>query len=76
VYGERRRWAEALDVLAVAERIDPNFAITYMYKGDIDLSLNHAAEAVADYRRALELQPALDVVRKKLAAAQDQLNRH
>jgi len=47
-----------------------------MYKGDIDLSLNHAAEAVADYRRALELQPALDVVRKKLAAAQDQLNRH
>jgi tetratricopeptide (TPR) repeat protein len=73
VYGERRRWAEALDVLAVAERIDPNFAITYMYKGDIDLSLNHAAEAVADYRRALELQPALDVVRQKLADAQRRL---
>jgi tetratricopeptide (TPR) repeat protein len=70
VYGERRRWAEALDVLAVAERIDPNFAITYMYKGDIDLSLNHAEEAVEDYRRALELQPALDVVRQKLADAQ------
>jgi len=75
VYAKRSRWAEALDALAVAERIGPDYT-TYMYKGDIDLSLNHAAEAVADYRRALELQPALDVVRKKLAAAQDQLNRH
>jgi len=70
IYGKRRRWAEALDALAVAERIDPNFATTYMYKGDIDLSLNHAAEAVADYTRALELEPALDVVRQKLADAQ------
>jgi tetratricopeptide (TPR) repeat protein len=76
VYGERRRWAEALDALAVAEKIDPNFAITYMYKGDIALSLNHAADAVADYRRALALQPALDVVRQKLAAAQAQLAGH
>jgi len=70
VYGKRSRWAEALDALAIAERLDPNFATTYMYKGDIHLSLNHAAEAVADYQRALELQPALDVVRQKLADAQ------
>jgi len=70
VYGKRQRWAEALDALAIAERLDPNFATTYMYKGDIHLSLNHAAEAVADYQRALELQPALDVVRQKLADAQ------
>jgi len=75
IYGKRGRWAEALDALAVAERIDPNFASTYMYKGDIHLSLNRAAEAVADYQRALDLQPSLQVVRQKLADAQARLGR-
>lgn len=76
VYAKRSRWAEALDALAIAERIDPNYASTYMYKGDIHLSLNHAAEAVADYQRALALQPSLDVVRQKLADAQAKLAGH
>jgi len=69
VYAKRSRWAEALDALAVAERIGPDYT-TYMYKGDIDLSLNHAAEAVADYQRALALNSSLDILRQKLAAAQ------
>jgi tetratricopeptide (TPR) repeat protein len=75
VYGKRSRWAEALDALAFAERLDPNFATTYMYKGDIHLSLNSPAEAVADYQRALALQPSLEVVRQKLADAQARVGR-
>jgi tetratricopeptide (TPR) repeat protein len=75
VYGKRSRWAEALDALAYAERLDPNFATTYMYKGDIHLSLNRPAEAVADYQRALALQPSLEVVRQKLADAQARVGR-
>jgi tetratricopeptide (TPR) repeat protein len=75
VYGKRSRWAEALDALAFAERLDPNFATTYMYKGDIHLSLNRPAEAVADYQRALALQPSLEVVRQKLADAQARVGR-
>ena len=80
IYAKRGRWAEALDALALAERIDPGEATTYMYEGDIHLSLNHAAEAVADYQKALAmlssprqlmaLQPYLEVVRRKLADAQ------
>ncbi len=58
-----------MDALAVAERVGPDYA-TYMYKGDIDLSLNHAAEAVAEYERALALQPSSEVLRQKLADAQ------
>ncbi len=75
VYAKRSRWAEALDALAVAERIGPDYT-TYMYKGDIDLSLNHAAEAVAEYERALALQPSSEVLRQKLAAAQARLGGH
>jgi len=74
VYAERRRWAEALDALAVAEKIDPNYATMYAYRGKIFFNLNRAAEAVADYRRALALQPSLaDVVRPDLAEAQAKL---
>jgi protein O-mannosyl-transferase len=76
VYGKRQRWAEALDALAIAERLDPNFATTYMYKGDVHLSLNHAAEAVADYQQALAIDPSLTVVRQKLAQAQASLAGH
>ncbi len=75
VYAKRSRWAEALDALAVAERLGPDYA-TYMYKGDIDLSLNHAPEAVAEYERALALQPSSEVLQQKLAAAQARLAGH
>jgi protein O-mannosyl-transferase len=74
VYAERRRWAEALDALAVAEKIDPNYATMYAYRGKIFFNLNRVAEAVADYRRALALQPSLaDVVQQDLAEAQAKL---
>jgi tetratricopeptide (TPR) repeat protein len=77
VYGERRRWAEALDALAVAERIDPTFATTYAYRGKIYFNLQRTAEAVADYQRALALQPSLaGVVQQDLAEAQAKLAGH
>jgi tetratricopeptide (TPR) repeat protein len=77
VYGERRRWAEALDALTIAERIDPSFATTYAYRGKILFNLQRPAEAVADYQKALALQPSLaGVVGADLAAAEAQLARH
>jgi tetratricopeptide (TPR) repeat protein len=77
VYGERRRWAEALDALAVAERIEPGFAVTYAYRGKIFFNLNRAAEAVAEYQRALALDPMLGkVVSQDLAQAKAQAAGH
>ena len=71
VYCDHHRWAEALDALAMAERIDPNFAVTYYYRGGVFFNLNRAAEAVADYQRALALQPSLaEAVQPNLAKAQ------
>jgi tetratricopeptide (TPR) repeat protein len=74
VYAERRRWDEALVALSTAGKIDPNFATTYAYRGKILFNLNRPADAVADYRRALALQPSLEpVVRQDLADAQARL---
>ena len=77
VYGERRRWTEALDALATAERIDPAFAVTYAYRGKVDFYLGRAAEAVQDYERALALQPSLaGVVNPDLAQAKAMAAKH
>jgi len=77
VYAERRRWAEALDALAVAEKLDPSFATTYAYRGKILFNLNRAEDAVAEYQRALALQPSLEgVVRQDLAEAQAKVAKH
>jgi tetratricopeptide (TPR) repeat protein len=77
VYGERRRWAEALDALAIAERIEPGFAVTYAYRGKIFFNLNRAADAVAEYQRALALDPMLvKVVSQDLAQAKAQAAGH
>jgi len=74
VYAERRRWDEALDALNTAEKLDPNFATTYAYRGKVYFSLNRLPEAVADYRRALALDSSLEnVVGQDLAVAQARL---
>ena len=46
IYAKRRRWSEALDALAIAERLDPSYAVTYAYRGKIFFNLNRVAEAV------------------------------
>jgi len=64
IYAKRAQWADAIGALDAAEKIDPNYAMTYYYKGGVYLSQNQAAEAVVNYRRSLQLQqgyqPAID----------------
>jgi tetratricopeptide (TPR) repeat protein len=64
IYAKRSRWAEAMEALDMAQKIDPNFAMIYYYRGGVHLAQNQLVEAVANYRRALQLdktyKPALD----------------
>ena len=76
VYAKQSRWPEALEALAQAEKLDPNYAITYYYRGGIRAKTNDFAAAVADYQRALALglDPSVEAsVRQGLAFAQQQL---
>jgi len=46
-----------------AIRLDPNDALSYNNRGQAHLSKGHREQAIADFRKALELQPGqLDAV--------------
>jgi tetratricopeptide (TPR) repeat protein len=73
VYAKRARWAEAMEALDMAQKIDPNFAPTYYYRGGVHLSQNQVLEAVAEYRRAVQLDPHYQPALEGLANAEARL---
>jgi hypothetical protein len=54
----------------MAEKIDPGWAPTFNYRAKIRFRQNDYAAAVADYRRALALDPTLTDAREELARAE------
>ena len=74
IYAERKRWPEALDALATAEKLDPNYAVTYAYRGKVYLLSNQPAAAIQDYQRALALNPNIPQAKEELAQAQARLH--
>jgi len=73
IYGKRAQWPEAMEALAKAEQLDPNFAVTYVYKGLVHTATNQPEAAVQDFRRALALDPKLQQARDGLAQAEARL---
>ena len=73
VYAKRSRWPEALEALAQAEKLDPNYAVTYYYRGGVRAKTGDFAGAVADYTHALALDPLMEPAREGLAYAERQL---
>lgn len=56
-YGKQGNYPEAMDALATAEKLDPKFAMTYVYRGNIFEVQHNAAAAAAEYQRALAADP-------------------
>jgi len=69
IYGKRARRAEAEAALDEAERIDPRFAKTYVYRGNLQVSQGEYAAAAGNFRRALSLDPADEDAAAGLAVA-------
>jgi tetratricopeptide (TPR) repeat protein len=69
VYGERSRWAEALEALDASERIDGAYAMTFYYRAKIHLQTGQAQLALKEYQRALALEPALQQAGQEFYAA-------
>ena len=72
-YAQQSRWAEALQALATAEKLDPAFPDTYAYRGKIYLSTNQVPAAIQEYQRALAIDPTLEDARHDLAQARARL---
>lgn len=58
VYAKQAKWDEALEALDTAERMNPKFPMTYVYRGGIHNSINQFELARADFERALALDPS------------------
>jgi protein O-mannosyl-transferase len=55
IYGKHGRADEALEALNSAEKADPNFDMTYVYRGNVFAGRGQMAEAATEYRRALSI---------------------
>jgi protein O-mannosyl-transferase len=67
VHAKNRNSDQALVALDAAEKLDPNFAMTYVYRGNVFASQNRRADAEAQYHRALALDPANAAAAQALA---------
>lgn len=67
VYGKQGKRDEALTALATAERIDPRFAMTYVYRGNVDEVSGDQAHAAEQYQRALAIDPYNEAARAGMA---------
>jgi tetratricopeptide (TPR) repeat protein len=66
-YGKIGKYPEALDALSTAQRMDPGFAMTYYYLGNVHAIQGNQAQAVQDYQRVLMLDPSNAPAREALA---------
>jgi tetratricopeptide (TPR) repeat protein len=58
VYAKSGRSGDALRELSTAERLNPGFSMTYVYRGHIFAQQGRNTEAAAEYRRALAHDPS------------------
>ena len=72
VRGKQGEREQALEALAEAARLDPNFAMLYVYRGHVFSAAGDTVSAAAQYRRALEIDPSLGIARESLLRLQQQ----
>jgi tetratricopeptide (TPR) repeat protein len=70
IYGKHGRADEALEALSSAEKADPNFDMTYVYRGNVFASRGQMPEAANEYRRALAINANNTAAQQGLAMTQ------
>lgn len=70
VHAKRNQRAEALAALDEAGKIDPRFAATYVYRGNLLLLTSEFDQAAEQFRKALDLAPSDINARNGLDLAQ------
>ncbi len=67
VYGTAKRFPEALAALDAAEKEDPGYDMTYLYRGTVFFQQGDAARAEAEIRHAAQLNPNNPATQNALA---------
>lgn len=57
VFAGERQWPEALEALDTAQKLDPNYIWTYIYRGKVFFNQGRCAEAIQQYAHALQIDP-------------------
>jgi tetratricopeptide (TPR) repeat protein len=70
VYADQRQWKEASAALAMAEKIDPGFPATYVYKGLVCLANGDVVCGIRECQRAMTLDTAFQPAKDCLVTAQ------
>lgn len=70
IYAERSQWSDAEAALAAAGKLDADNLDVYAFRGKIDLKTGRVCEAIAEYRHALQIDPAFQDALHDLAIAQ------
>jgi tetratricopeptide (TPR) repeat protein len=73
VYAKQAQWAQALDALATAEKLDPNSPEIYLYRGKVYLATDRPAEAIPQYERVLAIEAGYEEAQRDLAQARARL---
>jgi cytochrome c-type biogenesis protein CcmH/NrfG len=66
-YGKQAKVQDALNALQEAERLDPQFWMTYVYRGNVYASVNELDKAKEQYAKALAIDPANQIARDAMA---------
>ena len=68
-YAKQAKYPQALDALETAAKLDPNFYMTYAYRGNVYYLQGNKARAAEEFRRALAIDPQNETALKGLAQA-------
>ncbi|MBV8843763.1 MAG: tetratricopeptide repeat protein [Bryobacterales bacterium] len=69
VYGKQHKTAEALASLDEAQKLNPNYVMTFAVRGNVYESIGDIPNAIQQYQRAAVLDPNNEPVRQSLARA-------
>lgn len=76
-YGKQKKNVEAMEALQKAQKLDPLFVMTYVYMGGVYQNMGDLADALANYKHALAIDPHNETAFQSLQNAEAALaNRH
>jgi tetratricopeptide (TPR) repeat protein len=64
--GKLRRYPESIDELDAAAKLEPNYDMTYYYRGVVYMLTNDLNKAQADFEKVLAISPSNEQARKNL----------